>query len=105
MMACKEGGFMADQPAILYKYRMVNAHTERIFTHNELWCSSVLELNDPFECFFTATATAMTHDELNLNRNQFRICAFAEKNDNLLMWAHYTAFHKGICLVLHSWTQ
>lgn len=39
--------------------------------------------------------------------NLFGICSFSEKNDNLLMWSHYTDSHKGFCVefdfnMLHS---
>lgn len=37
-------------PDKLYKYRKVNRHTYRIFTHNELYFPSPKKFNDPFDC-------------------------------------------------------
>jgi len=36
----------------------------------------------------------LIHDELS----KCRICCFSEKNDDILMWSHYSDKHKGICL-------
>lgn len=50
---------------ILYKYRVIDSkgHTERIFTHNELYFSRPLDFNDPFDCLpkfiFTASKIAV----------------------------------------------
>ena len=30
-------------------------------------------------------------------REEFKICCFSGKNDNVLMWSHYADKHKGIC--------
>lgn len=35
---------------------------------------------------------------LALTLQRFGICCFTESVDNLLMWAHYTDSHKGVCL-------
>lgn len=35
---------------------------------------------------------------LALTLHRFGICCFTESVDNLLMWAHYTDSHKGVCL-------
>ncbi len=35
-------------PDKLYKYRKINPHTYRIFTHNELYFPSPKKFNDPF---------------------------------------------------------
>ncbi|MCO5268971.1 MAG: DUF2971 domain-containing protein [Brumimicrobium sp.] len=32
------------------------------------------------------------------NISKSYVCCFAEKNDNLLMWSHYTNGHTGVCL-------
>lgn len=32
----------------------------------------------------------------------FRICSFTEIEDNILMWSHYSDYHKGICLVFDT---
>lgn len=31
------------------------------------------------------------------NKN-IRVCCFSERNDSILMWSHYAAQHKGICI-------
>lgn len=38
------------------------------------------------------------NDVLTLILHRFGICCFTESVDNLLMWAHYTDSHKGVCL-------
>lgn len=38
-------------------------------------------------------------EKFELNRRASDgVCCFTTKNDNLLMWAHYADYHKGICL-------
>lgn len=39
-----------DYPQFLYKYREDNKHTEKIIKNNELWFSSPLLFNDPYDC-------------------------------------------------------
>ena len=30
--------------------------------------------------------------------NSFKLCSFSEKNDSMLMWAHYANYHQGFCI-------
>ena len=45
-----------NRPAYFYKYKFIDEscqkHSERIFTHNELYLSSFTDFNDPFDCKF-----------------------------------------------------
>ena len=45
-----------DRPPYFYKYKSIDEHhpeySSRIFTHNELYFSSVNDFNDPFDCRF-----------------------------------------------------
>jgi hypothetical protein len=38
------------------------------------------------------------HENRNEEKKLIRICSFSECNDSLLMWAHYSNEHKGICI-------
>lgn len=30
--------------------------------------------------------------------NSFKLCSFSERNDSMLMWAHYANYHQGFCI-------
>lgn len=48
--ALLEGINKNQYPTKAYKYRPDNDKTQRIITHNELWFSSPVEFNDPYDC-------------------------------------------------------
>ncbi len=112
----------------LYKYRPLGEFTEKIFIDHTLWFNHPNNFNDPFDCWahidelktedlikISAVKSFLLENKLNINSlpsfdkekfkkvvdsvlNMVGICCFAKKNDNILMWSHYSDFHKGLCI-------
>ena len=96
-------------PKYLYRYRsVVPNNLEReigTITERYLWCSPLLELNDPMEGLYAARqktsryeANEVAYDRLRQIKLDRRICSFSQTFDNQIMWAHYTGQFKGICV-------
>lgn len=113
---------------MLYKYRRVGKYTEKIFTEHILWFDHPINFNDPFDCWayvdefntkdlinIQAVKSFLMENQLNENclpsynkeklkkcvdsvLNMVGICCFSKKKDNILMWSHYSDFHKGLCI-------
>ena len=56
-----------NRPTFFYKYKYIDEHdpeySSRIFTHNELYFSSVNDFNDPFDCQFQVKFVGSKDDE------------------------------------------
>ena len=101
-------------PSKLYKYRSLAGesfrYTQSIFARNELHCSSLSAFNDPFEGYFALVMPSHAPEQQRqygpwanelANRKvqgAASVCAFSEKNDDILMWAHYADSHHGISI-------
>ena len=115
-------------PQYLFKYRADSQNTERIITNNEMWFSSPLDFNDPFDCNTPISTNTPLDDikdwlkKVGVNQqidywanilktnpniikestekvlNQTGICCFSTLFDSILMWSHYSDYHKGIVL-------
>ena len=77
-------------PNKLYKYRPMNPDTLDCLTKGSAWLSPANRQNDPFECSLRQIDDDSIKDIV--------ISSFSEICDSILMWAHYSDNHKGICI-------
>ena len=90
----------------LYKYRVASENTTLILTNKSLWVPTADKLNDPFEFAFHLQSNELDGipiDERSLaaakvEMRKYGVLCLSERNDNILMWAHYAASHQGMCL-------
>ncbi|MBH0311917.1 DUF2971 domain-containing protein [Alcaligenes faecalis] len=101
----------------LYRYRSINDNTIDILENDTIFLSNPNELNDPYDChmhfdhqnYFAkeidkigenlAKPVLTLLDEMNRKiKTTQGIACFADRNDSILMWSHYTSDHKGICI-------
>lgn len=113
-------------PITLYKYQGVNEYSINGLKDQKLWKADPFSFNDPFELRLMQLADDEIYGVRGLDKlrrenpgfthlsdqelyylaisglqNEFynlRVTCFTEKNNNLLMWAHYGASHSGFCL-------
>jgi len=113
---------------MIYKYRPLNINTEKMIRENNLYFSHPKDFNDPFDtiinfCFggdinriYEKIKGKGLKNEIEyvkllskdidfvqiLKENpcilNSSICCFSEKNNDTLMWSHYSDSHRGICL-------
>ncbi|CAJ1834627.1 hypothetical protein FICEBENF_02307 [Aeromonas hydrophila] len=105
-----------------YKYLPDTFSLENHLSNPELKLSKINRLNDPFEGKISNQALSLVshhmyekikvefegldkieierifHESLNLIKDSICIASFSETQRNLLMWSHYAAQHKGICI-------
>ncbi|MDU6359937.1 MAG: DUF2971 domain-containing protein [Clostridiales bacterium] len=112
-----------DVPRSLYKYCDINEYTIRALKNNLIYPCSPLLFNDAFDsrlhidtyskkiCKYDYLEKIGVDADLNLNvlsendryiydnfSDFMRIQCFSERYDSNLMWSHYGACHKGICI-------
>ena len=102
--------FLKAPPRLLYKYRPINEHTIDTITQNRIFFPQPSHFNDPFDCNIVPWPKGIDDDkiafayyeklsnEFGKIRNSMRICCFSEVNNDVLMFAHYSAGHTGICM-------
>jgi hypothetical protein len=107
-------------PPKLYKYRAVNDYSLRILTDDELYYGNYRMLNDPFELAFEieiayrpdskkitpqfierAKKPIKANIESCIQAN-LGLLSLTERNDDILMWSHYSESHTGFCLEFNS---
>jgi hypothetical protein len=117
-------------PELLYKYCSLDGEwrdrTRRIISERELWFGSIDDFNDPFEsrvsfemnapepvwrtAFGRSKPDQMQRDlicrkhEIGFRSDAARIgmLCLSGTPDDVLMWSHYAAKHRGICLGFRS---
>lgn len=115
------------RPTLLSKYLDLNdiRVVDNVISNNRLFFSSADTLNDPFEMnpalvrpkkfkpvkprpkkrVLPGTVDRIYErvwlEQLAVMR-KFGVSCFSEKNDDILMWAHYANKHQGICLVFST---
>lgn len=105
---------------ILYKYRNFEKRTNEIIVNSELYFASHDSFNDPFDCNLALrTLSSFSDKEYNKFFNKkvfgkgkdlkdFRkklisekakvgILCMSQDYKNILMWSHYSKYHKGLC--------
>jgi len=78
----------------LYRYRPLTSFTYDEVINREIWYSRFAHLNDPFE----GLHTGLMAGGLDPFIQTLGVCCFSTAPDALLMWAHYSDSHRGICL-------
>lgn len=106
-------------PWRIFRYRSVNDFLWQELELSQFYCCSPSALNDPFDCQVdwstslkrALVSPSMTDDRrqrLSTLRDKFLgahspshvgVCCFTCDLDNPLMWSHYAASHRGVCLV------
>jgi hypothetical protein len=81
---------------ILYKYQSFSMNALSSLANNYLYFASPDQLNDPFDV--ASKSLEKQFDNLELNKEEFKLCSLSKINDNKLMWSHYTNEHTGICI-------
>lgn len=105
------------QPMKLYKYKSLDEtsaiFTKSILTDNEVFFPKFSDLNDPFEGHFKMVLPetpqgremaanglrVITEGILSINP---AVLSLSQVKNNLLMWAHYSDNHTGICIEFDS---
>lgn len=100
---------------LLYKYRSVRNFEliADILVQERLFCSSYINLNDPFEGVFREilqfpmskggefnrypVVTALNEID-DINHFEFRVCSLSADANSVLMWSHYGDGHQGIAI-------
>lgn len=109
----------------LYKYRKFDSRTLSMLINNEIYFANPEDLNDPYDCQISITASiqeaisiaqkrypeALTLDKINLLADLTRyapkmevdikstgIYSLSRTSANVLMWTHYAAEHTGLCI-------
>ena len=100
----------------LFKYRSVLHRDLLTLVNNQIYASSVAELNDPSECMFD-TSDHFANEEMEPEyymaledrkiqirketdkiKSNYGIISFCKSETNELMWAYYGNDHKGFCI-------
>lgn len=100
---------------LLYKYRAINnlEFLADILVKERLFCSTYLNLNDPFEGVFREVLqfpmslggtfnrypVVSTLNEINgIEHSKIRVCSLSAAANSVLMWSHYGSAHQGVAV-------
>lgn len=107
-------------PQKLFKYRAISDHSLRILSDDELYYGNYRALNDPFELAFEveiryrADSKKITPQFIERAKKAIKdniesciqaslgLLSLTERNDDILMWSHYSESHSGFCLEFDS---
>ncbi|MFY0482104.1 DUF2971 domain-containing protein [Flavobacterium sp. PLA-1-15] len=98
----KNGKALEEKLPILFKYLPFNNNTIASLMQGYFSLTNPADFNDPFDC--NKTMIVDYEHPIHLKdkvRNYFEdvgICSFSEKQNNPLMWAHYTNNYNGVML-------
>lgn len=81
---------------ILYKYQSFSINFLSSLANNYLYFASPDKLNDPFDV--ASKSLEKQFENLEFDKQNFKLCSLSKINDNKLMWSHYTNEHTGICV-------
>jgi hypothetical protein len=92
--------------ASLYKYVSYNVNSLSILVKRKIWIPKAESLNDPFEFEFKIEEmkyNGISIDEESMSEakrqmKQMGVLSFSDKNDDILMWCHYSDAHTGFCI-------
>ena len=113
---------------ILYKYRSFGEYADKIILNSELNFASHTSFNDPFDCnlehrdFCSYTDEEFESycqkegkqgadkekyltdlsEELIKAKSEVGILCMSQDYKNILMWSHYSEYHKGLCFGFDS---
>ncbi len=81
---------------ILYKYQSFSMNSLSSLANDYLYFASPDKLNDPFDV--ASKSLEKQFENLELDKQDFKLCSLSKINNNKLMWSHYTNEHTGICV-------
>jgi hypothetical protein len=85
----------------LYKFRSNEKHIKEILETDKFYFSKWKKLNDPMEGYYSHYKTEHSKDlteNIKIEKNQWKICSFSEKYDNILLWSFYANGFNGVCI-------
>jgi hypothetical protein len=105
----------------IFKYQSINKNSLSGLEQGKLWASKAIHFNDPFEFRLKRSSTPKGLKNLRKENSHLKdlkdeellniaileyekkisdmgVISFTESPQNILMWSHYAAEHKGICL-------
>ena len=102
-------------PKYIYKFSPINTYLTKNLINYQIWCSSPISFNDPYDCMFNGKTSIhenqiqvkkgnkkLLAEMLNIEASQMRISCFCDLNKpttrETLMWSHYADSHKGLCI-------
>ena len=113
-------------PARIYKYRCDNSYTRNNLETNCVWTCSPAKYNDPYDSWLSMPSNVLaqlleqslekktgnakkysggisqvalnTAKNLRVFRDLAKVCSFSEVHDSILMWSHYSDYHRGLCI-------
>jgi hypothetical protein len=87
------------KPESLFKFYGKSDYSINALLENYLYYSNPRDFNDPFDCLTNREKFILQGgDGITAHRNNIGICCFSLKNDNPLLWGHYTNSYTGFCL-------
>ncbi|SJZ32052.1 DUF2971 domain-containing protein [Sediminibacterium ginsengisoli] len=90
---------------ILYKYRGVQNFRFfiDIIMKNRLFAAKYVDLNDPMEGQYYYNKGELDKSmlrKISSDKGDLRLCSLSRKNNNELMWSHYSEGHRGVAIGL-----
>jgi hypothetical protein len=90
---------------ILYKYRGVQNFRFfiDIIMKNRLYAAKYVDLNDPMEGQYYYNKGDLDKSmlrKISSDKGELRLCSLSRKNNNELMWSHYSEGHRGVAIGL-----
>ena len=82
-----------DYENLYYMCKGINKYTIESLVNKGVYKNNVDNFNDPFDPYLKKYNTI-----LNDECKKIKVTCFSEKDDNLLLWAHYADNHRGLCL-------
>lgn len=89
----------------IFKYQPINKYSKLNLTNKKLWASNPSAFNDPFEFQYLQDGINTKASDFDLVFDEIhksKVICLTSDPDNLLMWAHYADFHKGMCLGFYN---
>jgi hypothetical protein len=88
---------------LLCKYQDVRTYNRLLeaLVKKRLYAATYDQLNDPMEGYFIVTSGMISPRSLNRlteEQKRIRICSLTQKEDDLLMWSHYSDGARGIMM-------
>lgn len=90
---------------ILYKYRGVQNFRFfiDIIMKNRLYAAKYVDMNDPMEGQYYYNKGDLDKSmlrKISSDKGELRLCSLSRKNNNELMWSHYSEGHRGVAIGL-----
>ncbi|WP_272151837.1 DUF2971 domain-containing protein [Tenacibaculum aiptasiae] len=94
-----KNNLVLNKPDYLYKFYSSTEYNFEALEEGYLYFTSPKYFNDPFDCMTNREEYIVKGgDKIKKHREEIGVCCFSIKNDNPLMWGHYTDNYRGFCL-------